>query len=252
MSLNSSDDRWDFYSCQINDVPHSTMVNLSLLDPAPIKALGIFHCIEIDLKHPDPKHGMSTDEEFQTLNDIEDVIFQHEGKNLRYVARQTGGGKRKFYFYGTSDTELGSLIENIGKSFPDYEKSTFNFEDAEWQTYFGDLYPNAIAMNEILNRGVFVLLEKDGDDLSIPRTIDHHIIFQSRKAANEFEAIVKEQGFTVETNAKGILKKTFGLLVQRSDPPLGLDPVTYELRQLAERLGGEYDGWGCSVETQKS
>lgn len=93
----------------------------------------------------------------------------------------------------SSQADFGSLLDSISQLFPIYEKSTFSFEDAEWQTYFEDLYPNAIGMNEISNRAVCCRLEEKGDDLNIPRTVDHSVIFHNRKQANEFEKIVKKK-----------------------------------------------------------
>ncbi len=252
MSSDISSDLWDFYSCEIDDKPHSTMVNLSLFDVAPIQKLSLFCCIEVKLRYPNPKNGMTTNEEFQTLSDMEDLIFQSQTMDLKYIARQTGDSKRKFCFYCKSGAALGSLIERMNQAFPAYEKSHFNFGDAEWRTYFEDLYPNAIAMNEITNRAVLRQLEESGDNLSIPRTIDHSIIFKNGKQAKEFEKIVKQKGFTVEVKTMGIFKKTFDLLVQRVDPPSSLDPITFELEQLAKELGGSYDGWGCMQVVQSN
>ncbi len=249
MSSEKSADRWDFYSCEIDGKPHSTMVNLSLFDSAPIPKLKLFHCLEITLKYPNPEHGMTTDEEFQPLRDMEELIDRSETENLRYVARQTDDGKRKFYFYTSPEFGFVSLIAVLEQAFPAYEKTTFNFEDIGWQTYFEDLYPNAIGMNEISNRSVFLQLEANGDNLDIPREIDHTVIFENRKQANEFSRIAEGRGFTVNIKTKGIFSKTYDLLVQRIDPPSGLDPITYELQELATGLGGSYDGWGCLVQT---
>lgn len=76
MSSNDANDHWDFYFCEIDSKPHSTMVDLSLFDVAPLATLSVFHCIELELRHPNPKHDMTTNEEFQPLKDLEDLIDQ--------------------------------------------------------------------------------------------------------------------------------------------------------------------------------
>jgi regulator of RNase E activity RraB len=238
-------DHWDFYSCEIEGKPHSTMVNLSLFNVAPIRMLNTFYCIEVTLRHPSPIHGMTMSEEVPVLNDIEDLIGENQTAGLKYIGRQTGDGKRKFYFYGYSQTDFDSLMKDLDQTFPIYEKNDFNFEDTEWRAYFENLYPNAMAMNEIKNRAVFIRLEESGDDLSVPRTVDHSVVFTDKAKAKEFESIVKQKGFTVQVTTEGLFKKKFDLLVQRVDAPSDLDPITFELEQLAEGLGGKYDGWGC-------
>lgn len=249
MSANKSTDSWDYYFCEIEGNPHSTMVNLSLFEIAPIPKLNMFHCLEITLKHPNPEHGMTTNEEFQPLSDMEDLIDRSETEDLRYIARQTGGGKRKFYFHASPEVDFVSFTDALGQAFPAYEVTTFSFEDTHWKTYFEDLYPNAIGMNEIANRSVVRQLEANGDNLDIPRVIDHTVIFRNRKQANEFSTIAEGKGFTVEIKTSGIFSKTYDLLVQRVDLPSKLDPITYELQELATGLGGSYDGWGCLVQT---
>lgn len=249
MSTDQSTDRWDFYSCEIEGMPHSTMVNLSLFDLAPQPKLSVFHCLEITLKHPNPEHGMTTNEEYQPLRDMEDLILRNETDQLVYIARQTGDGKRKFYFYASPEVDFVSCMAVLGQAFPAYEKSTFNFEDPNWQAYFEDLYPNAIALNEISNRAVLFRLEENGDNLEVPREIDHTVIFKNRKKAKDFSKTVEERGFTVVINSNGFFNKTFDLLVQRVDPPSRIDPITFELKELAEGHGGSYDGWGCMVRT---
>ncbi|WP_095589062.1 DUF695 domain-containing protein [Actibacterium ureilyticum] len=245
MSSGFADSRWDFYSCEIDGMPHSTMVDLSVAEAAPIEGLTTFYCVAFKLQNPHPEHRMSTNAEFQTLCDIEDLIEQQQTKQLKYIARQTGNSQRKFYFYGAFDFDFKKLVDLIGQTFPDYETSIFSFEDTSWNTYFDDLFPNAIAINEISNRAVFDQLLEGGDDLSIPRTIDHNVIFRDRKKAAEYARIVSEMGFAVQVNKSGLIRKTFNLLIQRADPPSGLDPITFELAQLAEGLDGTYDGWGC-------
>ncbi len=243
--MDTRNDHWDFYSCEIEGKPHSMMVNLSLIDVAPISSLTLFQCLEVTLRYPNPKHGMTTKQEYEALKEMDELVDRSETKDLKFVARQTGDSKRKFYFYGSSKTGLTSLFDSIGSVFPAYEKTTFSFEDADWLTYFENLYPNAIGMNEITNRSVFDRLEASGDDLATPRSIDHSVLFVNRERAKDFEKIVVEKGFAVTVSTKGFLTKTFDLLVQRTDSPSSLDPITLELEQLAENLGGVYDGWGC-------
>ena len=252
METNAGEDQWDFYFCEIDGKPHSTMVNLSLVSIAPLPGLSLFHCLAVTLKRPNPGNGMTTREEFQALRDIDEVIFGSQSEQLKYVASQTGDGKRKFYFYAANQSRFAAVKDTFKIAFPDYETSDFNFEDGDWQTYFDQLYPNAIGMNEIKNRAVYVQLEANGDDLTVPRTIDHVVLFADRTKAAEFEAAVHSKGFEVTVRTDATHDKPYDLLVQRVDAPTGLDPITLELEALAESLGGTYDGWGCATATTRA
>lgn len=252
MTTKPSEDSWNFYLCEIDGHPHSTFVDLALIDEAPIKGLGVFLCVELDLKHPHPDHGMSTAAEFERLEEIENFVGTHQTATLKYVARQTGDRKRKFYFYGQADSDLTTLHAAMAKAFPDYTSSTFHFEDAGWQAYIDDIYPNEMAMNDISNRAVYQQLANLGDDLNIPREIDHTFQFSTLAQAQEFETIVKQAGYAVTIEPQDPPGLTYEVLAQRIDPPARLDPITFELSQLAAQMGGSYDGWGCRVAPEQA
>ena len=255
MTTETFSEDWNFYFCHIDDKPHSTMVNLSLFNVAPIPELNQFHALEVTLRYPSQEHGMTTDKEFAVLSEMGDLIDNSQTQHLRYVARQTGDGKRKFYFYATADTDFSSVIDKVSQAFPAYRMETFRFEDTGWETYFDNLYPNAIAWNEITNRAVRDRLEDSDDNLDIPREIDHTIIFQDHSQAVQFSKVAKEKGFTTQISTRtegtssGTISRTHEVLAQKVDAPAKLDPITFELENLANRFGGSYDGWGCYTAT---
>jgi regulator of RNase E activity RraB len=249
MENRSNDDTWDFYSCSIDDLPHSTFVNLSLTERAPIADLPIFKAIEVTLLQPNPDTQMSTNAEFDRLSEMEDFIQTFDSEELVFIGRQTGAGKRKFYFYAASSHDMTSVIDAFSKAFPEYHQTSFQFEDPKWQTYQNDLYPNDIAFNEIGNRHVVFQLAEYGDDGQTPRTIDHNIIFTDKSASKEFEGITAAMGFEVTSKRRGLFNHTYDVLLQKTDSPVALDPITMDLKNRAEQLGGEYDGWGCTTVT---
>jgi hypothetical protein len=252
MEDGSDEDTWDFYSCSIDDLPHSTFVNLSIANRAPIAELPMFKAIEVTLLHPNPDTQMSTNAEFDRLSDMEDFIQTFDSEELLFIGRQTGAGKRKFYFYSAPTQDMATLIEAFTTTFPEYHQTSFQFEDPKWQTYLNDLYPNDIAFNEIGNRHVVFQLAEYGDDGQTPRTIDHNIIFTDKSASKEFENIATAMGFSVSVKRQGIFNRTYDVLLQKTDSPVALDPVTMDLKNRAKQLGGEYDGWGCTTVTSDS
>lgn len=241
------EDNWDFYFCTIDDQPHSTFVNLTIGEMAPIAELPIFHGIDLVLHHPNPENGMTTNTEFERLCQIEDMISAQGKPNWAFVARQTGKGLRRYFFYADTSLRADAVLQDLRSAFPDYTMSHFSFEDTNWDTYLGNLYPNPIAWNEISNRHVYESLREHGDDLNSPREIDHTVIFTNSKAAQAFEVYAKENGYKISRNSKELFKKEIRLLLQKEQIPSKLDPITYEIRQQATGCGGVYDGWGCSV-----
>ena len=247
-----TEETWEFYSCQIEEKPHSTLVNMSLREMAPFEDLRLFICLELHLRLPHPEHGMSTQEEFETLCDLEDLVLEKQSQNLRYVGRHTGDGKRKFYFYGTSQEVFRPMLDALHHAYPEYQTSGFDFEDSDWSVYFENLYPNAMGLNEIENRRVKNVLEARGDDLNVPRLVDHLALFGTESQALEFRNASQRRGFEATLNSPDETSVEYYVVVERVDRPAELDPVTYDLTQLAEQCGGTYDGWGCELSTSTS
>lgn len=96
-------DEWDFYPLRVDDQPASIFVNLSLAKMAPISGKPHMSYISIRMRQP-REDGLSSQEEFQALGDLEDLIVEAATENADpiYVGRDTTGGDRDFFFY-TSD-----------------------------------------------------------------------------------------------------------------------------------------------------
>ncbi len=238
---------WNFYSCHIDGKPHSAMIDMEFSEVAPIKSHGVFHVIEVGLRFPHPEHGMTTAEEAETLFTLEDFVTDHQHPELHYVGRHTGNAKRSFFFYGKGPTSAAPLLSALKSTFPDYEFATFHFEDPTWSTYFDDLYPNEMALNEIGNRHVCSRLADHGDDLNAPRPVDHFVKFQTKEQAKAFMKALDGQGFDAQINTDEMPDHSCEVALQRIDAPAMLDPITWQLQQTAKTFGGDYDGWGCGA-----
>lgn len=247
MNQPTQDDIWNLYSCAIEDRPHSTFVNLSIGEQSLIPPLPVFYGIDGVLQTPYPNQGMTTDNEFDRLCDLGDLIGSFNTAGWTYVARQTGNEKRRFFFYANNATAAQPVLAAMAVSFLEYSVSHFSFKDPNWDTFWDNLYPNEIAWNEICNRDVRIQLQKHGDDLDVPHEVDHTVQFTSSKGANNFAKLAQEKGYTVIKTSKGFLSKRINLLLQKVQIPSELDSVTLELKQTSQALGGTYDGWGCVV-----
>lgn len=87
------------------------------------------------------------------------------------------------------------------------------------------------------------------DVLSTPRAVEHFAYFKRRGNAEAAADELAAAGFTVGLGRRGF--KTV-LQATRSES-LGDDEVAQFLREaisIVERNGGDYEGWGASVEAQ--
>lgn len=240
-------ENWDFYLCSIDDQPASIFVDLELIQTAPIAPLPSMGYAIIYMNQPRPD-GLSSAEEFDALCEIDDTICAAINKSLesRYAGRTTSGGMRTYYFYVSDVKKFQRTVAEAMLKRPAYEYETGHRDDAAWQIYREFLFPSPIDRQRMANRHVLDALAERGDAHEIPREIDHFAYFPDAGSAETFARWVEGEGFvgiTIEAN-----DGQHGVQFKRVDSAGEIDSVTIPLFNRAAELGGDYDGWGCSVE----
>jgi hypothetical protein len=93
-------EKWKSYFCKVNDQLASIFVDLSLRDRAPDSARPHLLFVWVQFNNP-RSDGLSSSEEFETLNSLGDALVSAVAKECNAVmpGRITTGGRREFYLY---------------------------------------------------------------------------------------------------------------------------------------------------------
>jgi uncharacterized protein (TIGR01619 family) len=242
---------WDFYSCHVDDKPASIFVDLDLEHEAPMSHLPYAAYVKLRMNAPRPD-GFSSNEEFETLNTIEDALVASltETSTTLYVGRLTSAGRREFFFYASDVSDWRERVSEFAAMHPGYAFDSGSCEDPDWRCYLEFLRPSPVDRQRIENRRVCFLLEKDGDSLTQAREIDHTACFPTQEARSAFVQCVAERGYRLKQvvdadQSAGVYRAE----ICRVDLPnlQTIDDITLPLHQLAKELGGTYDGWGTLV-----
>jgi hypothetical protein len=96
------------------------------------------------------------------------------------------------------------------------------------------------------NGDVLRRMASHGEDLGAPRNVDFEHIFTSVEAALEFIAQVVNRTDTVSLNWYDA-RSNWNVRVTRCMTPThqGITELELSLDQVARKLGGKADGWGC-------
>jgi hypothetical protein len=256
---------WQFYTRETNGHTESWTTNLALAAIAPIANYSQLICISAPLHDPTPNGQLSSEEEVE----IDKWMLPVTDRELLApyqaipVAMQTAEGIERAYLYAES---LETLQPSIQKVFRDHG-SAYKFEvreqsDPAW-TVYRDLYPDAEEMTRIeewriasveidrfkaMSAAVIQSLLDGGDDLTEPRPIDFTVLLPSAEAVERFsnwsrrldvqklkvsEPEASGRPFVVYASIE--LPADFSLIHQRERIFI----------QVAIRMGGRYDGWGC-------
>ena len=244
---------WDFFMCRIEGAPASIRTNLALIEVAPLEGLTQRLQFYIKMQNPRPD-GLSSNEEYPILCDIEDAI----GEKAEATGAVSAGvvkseGFLELWFYTQNAEDLAKTCEEALQAFEGYQSGYNIDEDPEWEDYFDFLYPDEFSYQTMQNRKVLMQLEKNGDKMEVPREIDHFIYFKEAAQQQAFAKEVEAKGFKVRFNDDEFVEdrkaegKEYPYMVEatREDSPLDIDDIVWDLLELASPFEGNYDGWGC-------
>lgn len=245
---------WDFFMCRIEGAPASIRTNLALIEVAPLEGLTQRLQFYIKMQNPRPD-GLSSNEEYPILCDIEDAIGDKAeaiGAVLAGVVKSEGF--LELWFYTRNAEALAKTCEDALQTFEGYQSGYNIAEDPEWEDYFDFLYPDEFSYQTMQNRKVLMQLEKNGDKMEVPREIDHFIYFKEAVQQQAFAKEVEAKGFKVRFNDDEFVEerkaegKEYPYMVEatREDSPLDIDDIVWDLLELASPFEGDYDGWGCA------
>lgn len=239
-------DDWDFYQLLVDSEPASIYLDLGLAADAPNKNQPHMAYVRVVMRQPRPD-GLSSNEEFEDLIGIEDSLTEgfSSSKPVTYVGRNTSSGNRDFYFYTTDAVLFEASAKTAMAHHPQYQFEIGSRPDPDWETYFSFLYPSPDDLQHILNRRVTDQLASHGDNSSEPRVIEHFAYMPNADATGELRAFLAGQEFSVD-EPKFDGTSTM-LSFKRSDRPDNIDNVVIPIARRIRELGGEYDGWGCTV-----
>jgi len=256
---------WSFYPCWFGDEPASIYLDLGIAKDAPMAQFPVMAYLRVYMNSPQP-NGLSSQEEFQALMDLEDRIEEElaSEETAVYVGRRTYAGCRDFYFYTSDPQDWQDAAGAVMKKAPEYRFECATKEDTGWAFYLECLYPSEPVWQDMIDRSIregrdspkesdlqlLRITQGMGDSLEKEREIDHWIYFDDPRARKAFEDEAAALGFRTRCQIEPDEEHTkYGIQVYRVDVPSAIGAATRPLSLLAAKLHGEYDGWEGPVLT---
>lgn len=243
--------QWDFYFCRIDDRPASIALDLGIAAAVPDGDRPWLISVRLPMQRPRAEDGLSSSEESPILNALEDRlnVVLAEAAGAEPIGRLTWNGLRELFYQGRTDAGVDDALNAFAHAHPDREVLWQTQSDPDWSHYREFLYPSPGQMRWIEDRHVVDELRKRGDQLDVPRPVDHYVYFDNAGARDRFLAAASGQGFRGEQTKAKKGERRHGAHLVRADPVElhHIHEVALDLAELAETHGGEYDGWGCPV-----
>ncbi len=245
-------ENFDFYEAAAEKGRAIVSLDLAAANHAPLASHPVRLQFRVKMQRP-REDGLRSADEADALFSLEDRLVDVMRRNFEglYVARAVAYGATEFFFYlPDTQREAGTRAAALLGGLEPYQLEFLAEDDPEWERY-ADLYPDAWSFQTILNRRLVSQMEQSGDQLEVPREVDHAATFPSRmQAAAASEALVAA-GFRVDALKKPELPEQPWFLEfhreQRCDGE-GPDDFVFEVLELIAPHEGDYDGWGAPVQ----
>ena len=243
---------WELYMKQMDGKPASVLFNAGI--SMEVEAIRYIYptiaFVKVALKEPNER-GMFSQTEEPEISYLEDKLEASLIKFRigKYVGRVISDGYVTFLYYLQFTYNWQDFLAFALDEFAHYEITSGYQEDSEWNYYHNLLYPTAKEWQIIQNHKVCDAMRAKGDNLHLPRAIEHRLFFTENEAHREaLLATLEAEGFRVQNeieNEEGIK----GLSFYRIDKPFyhDIDALTLTLIDLLERYGASYDGWETSI-----
>ena len=229
-----------------------TTLRMDLMAQAPFKDYPYLLVVGFGFD-PNPENGFPKKEDQEKIYEIDDHIidFVDENTDGLHVGSFTFDGKRLSYFYLTSANDIDQKLESFfNTQLPGTPPFIDVEEDKEWESYVEFLYPDKDILRYMADRDVVMQLEKHGDDLETPRRVDHWSYFKTMDDVSLFSAELLKLGFEVgEMGETTVGNDPYKCQFWRDEKVelMDIHQVTSELRVLAEKFNGVYDGWETRI-----
>ncbi|MEM6313780.1 MAG: DUF695 domain-containing protein [Planctomycetota bacterium] len=236
------------FSRWFDDEVGHVMMNPNYCKLAPIAALPQMLRVILTMNEVG-ESGYGSDREGEEMAAAEDALRElaHQ-RGVGFPGRVRLPGRWDFYFYTAPTVDARALCDEI-QSIGQRTISAEVADDPAW-AWFADIAPKPEDWDAITTAKVCERLAVQGDNGEEPRSIRHWVYFGDDAGRRGFEADATAERFITVGQRDGCSGDfAFGLQVERVDQATfpEISEVTDQLRSLADRHNGDYDGWESPV-----
>ena len=245
--------KFDVYMATVDESRASFLLDMGIAPHVPIRSHPVRLQVRVQLLHP-REDGLRDASELDAMGQLEDTITQEISAALDgiYVGRFTCEGRTTFVFYlpAPQAKRLGVLGSILGRIRP-YDSEWLMEDDPDWGYFTEFLYPDLYSQQVMANQQLVANLEEKGDQLEVPREVDHRAYFPTRESAAAATERLRGAGF--RTDEPQLLEdsvRPWALDFHRIESLADERPDEFcmEILDIILPFGGTYDGWGVELQ----
>lgn len=219
------------------NIPYRCDVELALIEEAPQDERPSLLWLFVKAESLDEPLETFSQDLIVTLNTSLDAVF---------AGRVMKEGWAEFYFYAPQPKRFENISTEVMSRHGGYVYERGSSKDTKWTMYTDNLYPDAYGLLSIQNRHTIHALLEAGDDLSIPREVEHYLFFQTKTSMERTVAQLASHGFEVKEYVNDDESDYgYGVVLVKSEAiiPEIVEETTTSLYESAIQEHGLYEGW---------
>ena len=213
-------------------------VNLEALDAKEMNPW----LLSVFIKNDALEASQESYEEFLETKEALIIALEHNQRAV-FAGSRVVDGWSEFYFYSYDSKRLDASVKKI------LAPSEYIFEsnivrDTKWGFYESQLEPTELELCHIQSAKIIFLLQEEGEDLTIPRDVEHYISFETPTQKNRFVNTLDIEGFSFKDEISNEDFEHGIALVKKHD--VTQKEVEKEVSVLFQKIKidhGYYEGW---------
>jgi len=185
-------------------------------------------------------------EEFLETKESLIIAVEYEDK-AKYLGSRIVDGWSEFYFCASSSDEFNSMVTAMLKD-TGYAYESNIVRDKKWNFYELQLFPTELEFVHIQSSKIIFLLEEEGEDLNVPRDVEHYISFVTPTQKNRFLNTLEIDGFSFKDDISSEeFENGVALVKNHAVNEAEVKKVVDELFLKIKEDKGYYEGWSTTL-----
>jgi len=195
-------------------------------------------------------NGFPTEDELQNVSGVVNTLKETLSNEVDAISvgQKYEDGWLELYFYAPSAKKFQSIVSKVlGSNFITDTGST---KDAKWEHYLYTLYPSALMLQQVQSRHIIDELKEEGDDLTLPREVEHYMGFLTESQAKRVAEELYLHGFKEKEVSYNSSEEYGNTLIMTQEHAIDselLEELAFLLITTAEKEHGIYAGWSTGV-----
>ncbi|MDD2951223.1 MAG: DUF695 domain-containing protein [Sulfuricurvum sp.] len=219
------------------NIPYRCDVELDLIEEAPQEYRPSLLWLFVKADTVTESLESFTQDLSSSLNTSLDAVF---------AGRVMKEGWAEFYFYAPQSKRFENISSDVMNRHGGYVYERGSSRDGKWEMYIDNLYPDAYGLLSIQNRHTIDALVEAGDDLSIPREVEHYLFFQTKSSMERAVSQLASHGFEVKEYVNDDESDYgYGVVLVKLEAITSdiVEETTTSLYESAMQEHGLYEGW---------